>query len=143
MTSKQKEYYEKTKIRDLAIVTLLLGTGLRVSECVGLDIDDVDFDVNGVRVLRKGSKEMIVYFGEEVEIALKDYLVQRKATLKKISPHKLRSTYGTTLYRETGDIYLVADVLGHSDVNTTKKHYAQQSDDNRRRAARIVKLREE
>lgn len=64
-------------------------------------------------------------------------------TLKKISPHKLRSTYGTTLYRETGDIYLVADVLGHSDVNTTKKHYAQQSDDNRRRAARIVKLREE
>ena len=123
---------------------------------------------------------MIVYFGEEVEIALKDYLVQRKAietapeyekalflsmqkkrigvrtveklvkkyasqvtTLKKISPHKLRSTYGTTLYRETGDIYLVADVLGHSDVNTTKKHYAQQSDDNRRRAARIVKLREE
>ena len=180
MTSKQKEYYEKTKTRDLAIVTLLLGTGLRVSECVGLDIDDVDFDVNGVRVLRKGSKEMIVYFGEEVEIALKDYLVQRKAietapeyekalflsmqkkrigvraveklvkkyasqvtTLKKISPHKLRSTYGTTLYRETGDIYLVADVLGHSDVNTTKKHYAQQSDDNRRRAARIVKLREE
>ena len=70
---------KKTKIRDLAIVTLLLGTGLRVSECVGLDIDDVDFDVNGVRVLRKGSKEMIVYFGEEVEIALKDYLVQRKA----------------------------------------------------------------
>lgn len=56
-----------------------MGTGLRVSECVGLDIDDVDFDVNGVRVLRKGSKEMIVYFGEEVEIALKDYLVQRKA----------------------------------------------------------------
>ena len=55
----------------------------------------------------------------------------------------MRSTYGTTLYRETGDIYLVADVLGHSDVNTTKKHYAQQSDDNRRRAARIVKLREE
>ena len=43
---------------------------------------------------------------------------------KKITPHKLRSTYGTTLYKETGDIYLVADVLGHKDVNTTKKHYA-------------------
>ena len=130
MTSKQKEYYNKTKTRDLAIVTLLLGTGLRVSECVGLDIDDVDFDVNGVRVLRKGSKEMVKKYASQV------------TTLKKISPHKLRSTYGTTLYRETGDIYLVADVLGHSDVNTTKKHYAQQSDDNRRRAARIVKLRE-
>ena len=77
-----------------------------------------------------------------VEKLVKNYASQ-VTTLKKISPHKLRSTYGTTLYRETGDIYLVADVLGHSDVNTTKKHYAQQSDDNRRRAARIVKLREE
>ena len=57
MTSKQKEYYNKTKTRDLAIVTLLLGTGLRVSECVGLDIDDVDFDVNGVRVLRKAQRK--------------------------------------------------------------------------------------
>ena len=46
--------------------------------------------------------------------------------LKKISPHKLRSTYGTNLYRETGDIYLVADVLGHKDVNTTRKHYTPQ-----------------
>ena len=45
-------------------------------------------------------------------------------TVKNITPHKLRSTYGTTLYQETGDIYLVADVLGHKDVNTTKKHYA-------------------
>ena len=77
-----------------------------------------------------------------VEKLVKKYASQ-VTTLKKISPHILRSTYGTTLYRETGDIYLVADVLGHSDVNTTKKHYAQQSDDNRRRAARIVKLREE
>ena len=40
--------------------------------------------------------------------------------LKKITPHKLRSTYGTALYKETGDIYLVADILGHKDVNTTK-----------------------
>ena len=47
-------------------------------------------------------------------------------TLKHITPHKLRSTYGTTLYQNTGDIYLVADVLGHKDVNTTRKHYADQ-----------------
>ena len=62
---------------------------------------------------------------------------------KKITPHKLRSTYGTTLYRETNDIYLVADVLGHKDVNTTRKHYADMDDANRRKAARVVKLREE
>ncbi len=63
--------------------------------------------------------------------------------LKKISPHKLRSTYGTMLYQETGDIYVVADVLGHKDVNTTKKHYAAQTDERRRQAARAVKLRED
>ena len=61
---------------------------------------------------------------------------------KKITPHKLRSTYGTSLYKETGDIYLVADVLGHKDVNTTKKHYAAIDEDRRRQAANIVKLRE-
>ena len=64
-------------------------------------------------------------------------------TTKKITPHKLRSTYGTTLYQETGDIYLVADVLGHRDVNTTKKHYAAMDDARRRKAATAVHLRED
>ncbi|MCD8023070.1 MAG: tyrosine-type recombinase/integrase [Lachnospiraceae bacterium] len=179
LTGQKKVYYEKTKVRDLAIVTLLLGTGIRVSECVGLDINDIDFKNNGIRVVRKGGSEMIVYFGEEVEKALRDYLEVRKGitpiaghenalfystqrrrigvqavenmvkkyarevtTTKKITPHKLRSTYGTSLYKETGDIYLVADVLGHKDVNTTRKHYAAMDDDRRRKAAGAVKLRE-
>ena len=63
--------------------------------------------------------------------------------LKKITPHKLRSTYGTALYKETGDIYLVADVLGHKDVNTTKKHYAAIEDERRRKARNAVKLRKD
>lgn len=54
---------------------------------------------------------------------------------KNISPHKMRSTYGTALYRESGDIRLVADVLGHKDINTTAKHYAAMEDDHRRQAA--------
>ena len=165
LTGQKKVYYEKTKDRDLALVTLLLGTGVRVSECVGLDIEDVDFKNNGIKVTRKGGNEMVVYFGPEVEKALKNYLEVRKniipveghehalfystqrkrigvqavenlvkkyarqvTTTKKITPHKLRSTYGTALYQETGDIYLVADVLGHKDVNTTKKHYAALDD---------------
>ena len=156
-----------------------MGTGIRVSECVGLDITDVDFNNNGIKVTRKGGSEMIVYFGEEVEQALRSYiegsrkmvipqegheralfystqkrrigvgavenLVKKYAKqvtpLKKITPHKLRSTYGTTLYQETGDIYLVADVLGHKDVNTTRKHYAAQDENRRRMAAKAVKLR--
>ena len=180
LTGQKRVYYEKTKERDLAIVTLLLGTGIRVSECVGLDIEDVDFKNNGIKVTRKGGNEMVVYFGEEVEKALKRYLeiregitplaghehalfysAQRKrmgvqavenmvkkysrqiTTTKKITPQKLRSTYGTALYQETGDIYLVADVLGHKDVNTTKKHYAALDDARRRQAATAVRLRED
>ena len=77
-----------------------------------------------------------------VEKLVKKY-TSRVTTVKKITPHKLRSTYGTTLYQETGDIYLVADVLGHKDVNTTRKHYAAMKDENKRKAAKAVRLREE
>lgn len=180
LTEKQKAFHNKTRTRDLAIITLLLGTGLRVSECVGLDIDDVDFNNDGVKIVRKGGNEAIIYFGDEVRDALENYLLEREdiitqdghedalflslqrrrisvravenlvkkyasliTSLKNVTPHKLRSTYGTSLYRATGDIYLVADVLGHSDVNTTKKHYAAIEDARRRSAANKVKLRED
>ena len=76
-----------------------------------------------------------------IENLVKKY-ASKVTTLKKITPHKLRSTYGTSLYQETDDIYLVADVLGHNDVNTTRKHYAAQADMNRRMAANKVKLRD-
>ena len=141
LTGQRKAYFEKTKNRDLAILTLLLGTGIRVSECVGLDLQDIDFKNNGITVTRKGGNQMVVYFGEEVENAVKKY-AREVTPNKKITPHKLRSTYGTALYKETGDIYLVADVLGHKDVNTTKKHYAAIDEDRRRQAAGAVKLRE-
>lgn len=180
LSKKQKQYHEKTKKRDLAIVGLMLGTGIRVSECVGLNLNDIDLKNDGIRVHRKGGKEVTVYFSDELESLLLSYLAERKhmetakgheealfislqmkrisvrsveklvkkyakavAPLKKITPHKLRSTYGTNLYRETGDIYLVADVLGHSDVNTTKKHYAALEDDRRKKARNAVKLRED
>lgn len=179
LTNKELEYHKKTKLRDVALLTLLLGTGIRVSECVGLDINDINFDEGGIKIRRKGGYEAVIYFGDEVETALLDYLEEREniipaeghenalflslqnrrmavrsvenlvkkyasrvTSLKKITPHKLRSTYGTTLYKETGDIYLVADVLGHKDVNTTRKHYAAMEQERRRRAANAVQLRE-
>ena len=77
-----------------------------------------------------------------VEKLVKKYATPVTGGMKKITPHKLRSTYGTSLYQETGDIYLVADVLGHKDVNTTKKHYAAMKDENKRKAAKAVRLRE-
>lgn len=179
LTKKELDFHKKTKIRDIAILTLLLGTGIRVSECVGIDIQDINFDIGGIKIRRKGGYETVIYFGSEVEDALLDYFEERDriipasghenafflslqnrritvravenlvkkyasrvTSLKKITPHKLRSTYGTSLYRETGDIYLVADVLGHKDVNTTRKHYAALEDERKRRAASAVTLRE-
>lgn len=170
-----KAYHEHTRERDIAIVTLLLGTGIRISECVGLDISDVDMTTGQFTITRKGGSRTILYMPEEVQLAIADYLSIRNATktdtnalflslqnkrigvrsvqmlvkkyaviavpLKHITPHKLRSTFGTNLYRETKDIYIVAELLGHSDVNTTKKHYAAISEDIKREASKVVHLR--
>ncbi|MDO4802475.1 MAG: tyrosine-type recombinase/integrase, partial [Prevotellaceae bacterium] len=78
LTRKQMDYHSKTVIRDVAILTLLLGTGIRVSECVGIDINDIDFDNSRIKVRRKGGNEDVVYFGIEVEKALIEYLNERK-----------------------------------------------------------------
>ena len=179
LSGMKKVYYEKNKLRNIAIFTLFLGTGIRVSECVGLDVEDVDFRNNRIRIIRKGGKEEYVYFGAEVAEALKNYIKEERVhvkakeghehalfysiqkrrisvqgvenlvneytsqitTFKHITPHTLRSTYGTALYQQTGDIYLVAEVLGHNDVNTTRKHYAAMDDAQKRSAADAVTLR--
>ena len=178
LTPRQQSYHKKIGLRDLAIITLLLGTGIRVSECVGLDLEDLDFKNNCFTVTRKGGNRKILYFPEEVSETLRHYLeedrlasdaetsalflsLQKKritvravqklvkkystliTPLKKITPHKLRSTYGTTLYHRTKDIFVVAEALGHRDVNTTKKHYAAMSEEILRGAARATVLRED
>lgn len=174
----QKKYNDKLRTRDNAILSLFLTTGIRVSECVGLNVDDINFNLNSFRVTRKGGNQVILYFGEETADILKSYLQYRDSLnvdkderalflssqnkrmsvrtmeymvkkyakvatpLKHITPHKLRSTYGTNLYRETKDIYIVAEVLGHRDVNTTKKHYAAITEDVRKSVAGVVKLKD-
>ncbi len=178
LSEHQKKVSENTKKRDLAIILLFLGTGIRVSECVGINLDDIDMENKAFVVTRKGGDQSMLYMPDSVAEALEGYLddrlkitpvdghedalflsLQRKritqravqnlvkkyaliaAPLKKrISPHKLRSTFGTNLYEETGDIYLVADVLGHTDVNTTRKHYAAMTDQHKREAARRIIL---
>ncbi len=178
LTKAQARYQRYTKKRDVAMLMLFLGTGIRVSECVGIDLDDLDFDLNAFLVTRKGGSQTVLYFPEQVADALREYIQERSAVTplpghenalflslqkrritqravqnlvkkyallaaplkKRMSPHKLRSTFGTNLYNETGDIYLVADVLGHADVNTTRKHYAAMSDARKREAARRIAL---
>ncbi|MDD3831989.1 MAG: tyrosine-type recombinase/integrase [Clostridia bacterium] len=180
MSEHQQNYHKNTAIRDTALVSLMLGTGIRISELVGLDIDDINFADSSFVITRKGGNRVQLYFNQEVGGLLYEYYELRlhnqrvdkseKALflslqntrlttraiqnivkkyshlvtpLKRITPHKLRSTFGTELYKNTGDIYVVADVLGHKDVNTTKKHYAAISDNIRRNASKKVVLRQE
>ena len=179
LTPAQQRFHAHTRKRDYAMLMLFLGTGMRVSECVGVDIGDLDFQSNAVLVTRKGGNQVILYYPQEVADALRAYLDERNSVKtatksdenalflslqrkritqravqlmvkkycavavplkKRMSPHKLRSTYATRLYHETEDIYLVADALGHADVNTTRKHYAAISDQRRREAALNVHL---
>lgn len=184
LSARERSYNSVTKERDMAIIYVFLGTGIRVSELVGLNRNDINFPDSSFVVTRKGGNKSILYMpadtlemlkryvawlddqiAENTEFAskIKDHdalfyslqgsrigvrtvekLVKKYASpaapLKKITPHKLRSTYATNLYNETEDIYVVADVLGHSDVNTTKKHYAQMSEEHKKRAAEATHI---
>lgn len=181
MSERQKKFCQKTQKRDLAILTLMLCTGIRVSECCGLDLTDIDFRANTLTIVRKGGGQDVLYFGDQVHHVLLDYvetereiitpleshqaalfyslqgkrisvdaverLVKKYAKIavpnKKITPHKLRSTYGTALYRQTGDIRLVADVLGHENINTTIDYYAAIEDEHKKKAANAVSFQED
>lgn len=178
-TKRMISFREHTRKRDLAILTLFLGTGIRISELVGLNISAIDFKAKAFKVTRKGGAQTILYLTDEILATLKDYLDEREqqklidgypalflslqkkritvravenlvkkyasiiTPLKNITPHKLRSTFGTSLYNETNDIYVVAEILGHRDINTTKRHYAAISEQIKKQAAEKVHLRKD
>ena len=158
--------------RDYAIMMLFFGTGIRVSELVGIDLEDIDFYNASLLITRKGGDEDEVFFSSIVEDALREYvdsdrdnllnganspalfisMQHKRMTVRsvqlmikgyankaglnmKVTPHALRRTFGTNLYEETNDIYLVADALHHSSVETTRKHYANMSKEHKRIAA--------
>lgn len=176
LTGKQEDYAKKQSGRDAAIISLLLVTGMRVSELAELDVSDIDMDKCQARIVRKGGNESVVYFSDMARDALAAWLddralaladdadkepalflssrrtrmsvraiqqmvrkhAARAVPLKHITPHKLRATFATELYKATGDIYLVADALGHSDVNTTKEHYADLSTDRKESVRNLI-----
>lgn len=175
----QLTYLEATRCRDLAIATVMLDTGIRLSECVGLNIEDVNMDERRIQVYRKGGKYQYLPINTEVVEILQAYLQERKrispkdpsdakalflsmqerritktavenmikkyallaGIAKPITPHKLRKTYGTALYRKTRDIYLTANALGHENVATTSKHYVDDTAESLREIADAISVR--
>lgn len=177
LTKREQDYHAKQQIRDMAILSLMLSSGIRVSECAELDVSDVDMQRTCLYIVRKGGNESTVYFSDEASAHLQAWLEERAADKripdtetalflssrrqrlsvrsieilvskyakragisKHITPHKLRSTFATVLYQETGDIYLVAEALGHQDVTTTKEHYARLSDSRKQENRNKVRL---
>lgn len=173
LTAEQEKHNgEHQRMRDYVITTLLLCTGMRASEVVGIDLEDINDITESIMVIRKGNKVQNIYLDTEMLEILHDYisnyrplfrpendehalflnrngrrlgvrglenLVKKYANAalgrgNRISPHKLRSTYGTELYNRTDDIYLTADALGHSNIQTTAKHYANMGEKHRKNA---------
>ena len=161
------------RYRDKAILTLLFGTGIRVSELVAINVEDIDFYNASILITRKGGDQDIVYFATEVEQALQLYLENERSLLNlannehalflsnrkqrisvrmvqemmntyskeaginmKVTPHTARRTFGTALYDASGDLYLVADSLHHSSIQTTRR-YAKMSEDHKRMAQKL------
>lgn len=172
LTESQFKFAKSSQMRDIAILTLLLNTGIRVSEMVGIDLQDIDWNERRIKIFRKGRKEQYVYFNDPVAETLQDYIDYERRTpsedmsalfisrkgqrisvraverlvkkytasvvpMKRITPHKLRSTFATNLYEETGDIYVTSDALGHSSLETVKK-YTNLHDERRRKAAAAI-----
>lgn len=137
-------------LRDKCLIELIYSTGVRVSEVSNLRLTDIDFNNKSIRVLGKGSKERIVYYGNTLsellnnylkENNIKDYLflnsknnqlsrqsieaiMNKRMKLScikhKASPHTLRHSFATHLLDNGADLKSVQDLLGHESMNTTE-----------------------
>lgn len=157
-------YQQAIYLRDICLVSLLLTTGLRVSEAVGINMGDVlEADL---KIKRKGGKEVFIPIPFSIRDQFTHYIIERKKSGTKkddplfatyqnkqaqirlssrsiydriktygfqagiseiVTPHCLRRFYGTEVYRRTGDISLASELLGHRSIDTTRKHYANES----------------
>ena len=144
-----EETGELTAIRNLAMVELLYATGARVSELCGLDLKDVDYERQTIRVIGKGNKERVIPVGRPAIAALEKWLVVRPQLANQSSgnaiflgargkridqrqvrevvyrtielgPHALRHSAATHLLEGGADLRTVQEILGHASLTTTQ-----------------------
>lgn len=142
--------------RNKAMLELMYGCGLRVSELINIEINDVDIINCQIRILGKGSKERDIPLGEYAIYYLQEYIKVRDKLLKdkpcnklfinnhgqgmtrqgffknlkkvllekglnpEVSPHTLRHSFATHLINRGADLRSIQEMLGHSDISTTK-----------------------
>ncbi|MDQ4089692.1 MAG: tyrosine-type recombinase/integrase, partial [Actinomycetota bacterium] len=104
--------------RDRAILEVLYGCGLRVSELVGLSLADLDLGAGMLRAFGKGSKERVVPVGRLACEALAAWLSPRGRD--RLSPHVLRHSCATHMLDHGADIRVVQELLGHASISTTQ-----------------------
>ncbi len=144
--------------RDRAILETFYSTGIRISELVGLNPDDIDFESGMVKVFGKGRKERIVPIGQKAIDALQAYLAVRpfsaeslfnntrggRLTVRSVDrivkkyvrqidqptlvPHSLRHTFATHLLEGGADLRSVQEMLGHASLSTTQRYTHLQVD---------------
>ena len=131
-------------LRNHALVELVYSAGLRSAEAVGLDLADVDFEQEHVRVRGKGGKERVVPLGEEAAHVVARYLREARpelargandalflstrgrrldtSTLRRLlpHPHRLRHSFATHLLEGGADLRTIQELLGHSSLSTTQ-----------------------
>jgi site-specific recombinase XerD len=131
------------ELRNRALAELIYSAGLRSREAVDLDLSDVDFDGEAVRVLGKGGKERVVPLGEEAAYWLARWLQVRSqlatgaqnalfisargkrldtSTLRRLlpHPHRFRHAFATHLLESGADLRTIQELLGHSSLSTTQ-----------------------
>jgi site-specific recombinase XerD len=132
-------------IRNRALAELVYSAGLRSQEAVDLDLADVEFDQEAVRVRGKGGKERVVPLGEEAAYWVALWLRERPklargahdalfisarghrldtSTLRKLfpHPHRLRHAFATHLLEGGADLRTIQELLGHSSLSTTQMY---------------------
>ena len=168
----KEKSHESKRSRDLCLVSLALSTGLRVSAITQINLDDIDFTNNTIRVVEKGNKVRVIRFGNNLTTLLKECIADRDVYFtnadtdalfvsqwkrrmttqavrdlvakytsniqgKHITPHKLRASAATNLAASGVSIQAIAKVLGHENIQTTRR-YVEVLDEEANKATNVL-----
>jgi integrase/recombinase XerC/integrase/recombinase XerD len=130
--------------RDRLIIRTIYATGVRVSELANINIEDIDFDEHTIRIRGKGGKIRMVFIDEDTLAEISKFVgtaitgplftgqqgrhisartiqhLFRKYAPAGITPHKIRHSYASELYRRSKNLRVVQENLGHSSIKTTE-----------------------